>query len=284
MNQAVNAQGWQALLKLQFAKRAERTRIVSRERRGPLAVQRPFYPEGGVCHTYLLHPPGGVVGGDSLDIQVHVESGAQALITTPGATKFYRSGGRLATQIQTLSVAKGGMLEWMPQENIFFPDANARIETHIALEPGAAFIGWDIQCLGRPVNDEPFDIGSMASATHISIDGELVLIDQLRTEGRALLDAAAGLRGYPMQASLFIVPGEACRVSLTDLLEHIRESISSVDSIALEVGATQVDGVLVVRVLGQRTESILRLFTAIWRRVRPEICALDAVPPRIWST
>ncbi|GGB92101.1 urease accessory protein UreD [Marinobacterium zhoushanense] len=285
MNQAVTAQGWEALLRLRYAQRGDKTRIVERERCGPLAVQRPFYPEQtGVCHTYLLHPPGGVVGGDSLDIQVRVEAGAQALITTPGATKFYRSGGRLATQRQTLSVESGGVLEWLPQENIFFPDACVRVETHVALESGAGFIGWDLQCLGRPVNHEAFDMGEVNSLTRVSIDGELILIDQLRTNGRRLVDAAAGLRGYPMQASLFIVPGRDCVASCQDLLDQIRAVIAATDCSALEVGATLIDGVLVVRALGAGTEPILRLFSAIWCSIRPCVSGLEAVPPRIWAT
>lgn len=284
MNMAVTAHGWEALLKLRFARRAEKTRIVERERKGPLAVQRPFYPEGDeVCHTYLLHPPGGVVGSDSLDIAVHVEPGAKALITTPGATKFYRSGGRLATQIQRLSVAKGGLLEWMPQENIFFPDAQARVETRIDLEPGAAFIGWDIQCLGRPVINEAFSEGRLDATTRLSIDGELVLIDQLCTEGTALVEASAGMRGYPMQATMLIVPGDD-NADFERLLELVRAAMDAKAELPLEAGATRVDQAVVVRLLGPGTEPMLKLMSAVWCAVRPEIAGREAELPRIWST
>ncbi|TCK09290.1 urease accessory protein UreD [Marinobacterium mangrovicola] len=284
MNMAVTAQGWEALLKLRFALRGEKTKIVERERKGPLAVQRPFYPEGDeVCHTYLLHPPGGVVGSDTLDIAVHVEPGAKALITTPGATKFYRSGGRLATQIQRLSVEKGGLLEWMPQENIFFPDAQARVETHIDLEPGASFIGWDIQCLGRPVIDEAFTEGRLDATTRLSVDGELVLIDQLRTEGMALVEASAGMRGYPMQATMLIVPGQD-NPDFERLLELTREAMEGLSDLPLEAGATRVDQAIVVRLLGPGTEPMLKLMTAVWRAVRPEVAGREAEPPRIWAT
>lgn len=285
MNMAVSAQGWEALLKLRYAARGETTRIVERERRGPLSVQRPFYPESaGVCHTYLLHPPGGVVGGDSLDIQVKVDAGAQGLITTPGATKFYRSGGRLATQIQRLVVEEGGMLEWLPQENIFFPDAYARVETHVELESGACFVGWDLQCLGRPVNQEVFDTGKLNCTTRLSIDGELILIDQLKTNGRSLVDASAGLRGNPMQATMIIVPGDRGSKEASDLLSDARDTLAQLDLAGLTLGATQLDNVVVVRVLGAGTETILRVFTAIWCALRPSLCGLEAVPPRIWAT
>lgn len=284
MNMAVNAQGWEALLKLRFARRAEKTRIVERERKGPLAVQRPFYPEGDdVCHTYLLHPPGGVVGSDSLDIQVHVEPGACALITTPGATKFYRSGGRLATQVQRLKVEAGGFLEWMPQENIFFPDAQARVETRIDLEPGAGFIGWDLQCLGRPVNDEAFTEGRVDASTRLSVAGKLVLIDQLRTEGTSLVEASAGMRGYPMQATMLIVPGDD-KTDYESLLETVRAAMETHASLPLEAGATRVDQAIVLRVLGPGTEPMLKMMTAVWTAIRPIVAAREAEIPRIWAT
>ncbi|WP_432695060.1 urease accessory protein UreD [Marinobacterium sp. YM272] len=284
MNMAATAHGWEALLKLRFACRGEKTRIVERERKGPLAVQRPFYPEGdAVCHTYLLHPPGGVVGSDSLDIAVHVEANASALITTPGATKFYRSGGRLATQVQRLSVEKDGLLEWMPQENIFFPDAQARVETRIELEPGARFIGWDIQCLGRPVIDEAFTEGRVDATTRLSVDGDLVIIDQLRTEGIALVQASAGMRGYPMQATMLIVPGDE-KADFDNLLALTRAAIDTQADLPLEVGATRVDQAIVVRLLGRGAEPMLKLMTAVWCAVRPSVAGRDAEPPRIWAT
>ncbi|WP_027855023.1 urease accessory protein UreD [Marinobacterium litorale] len=282
MNMLAKPAGWEALLRLRYAQRGGCTRIIERERHGPLAVQRPFYPEGEVCHTYLLHPPGGVVGSDSLDIRIAVEADAKALITTPGATKFYRSGGRLATQVQTLEVAAGGLLEWMPQENIFFPDARAQVETRIELESGAAFIGWDMQCLGRPAISEAFDTGAVNASTRLSIDGELVLIDQLRTQGERLIQAASGMRGYPMQATMLIVPGwDPSRAD--EILDQVRAQVEAHSS-GLEAGATWVDGVIAVRLLGPGTEPMLRLLSAIWSAVRPLLAGRAAVPPRIWST
>ena len=125
--------GWEAELELGFTPGPGRTALTHRRRRGPLAVQRPFYPEGGVCHVYLLHPPGGVVGGDSLHIQADVSKGAHALVTTPGAAKFYLSAGDTAQQVQHLHVTADASLEWLPQENIFFPGAITRLETRIEL-------------------------------------------------------------------------------------------------------------------------------------------------------
>jgi urease accessory protein len=153
------AAGWQARIELGFARRADRTVLAHKRQLGPLAVQRPFYPEGGPCHTYLLHPPGGIVGGDSLEIEALVGVGAHALVTTPGASKLYRSVGASAHQTQCLRVAGGGTLEWLPQETIFFPGAKARMCTRVDLEPNARFIGWELYSLGRPAVGERFASG-----------------------------------------------------------------------------------------------------------------------------
>src|SRR5262245_14402851 len=125
MNALIEASaGWLASLDLEFARSGSRTVLARRSHVGPLIVQRPFYPEGDVCHVYLVHPPGGVVGGDTLELRARVHDGAHALITTPAATKFYRSEGRMARQVQDIAL-DAAIFEWLPQETILFADAHA---------------------------------------------------------------------------------------------------------------------------------------------------------------
>lgn len=105
---------WRAELSLDYALSTGRT--VARHRHsGPLRVLQSLYPEGdAVCHNVLVHPPGGIVGGDVLDIRVAVGEGAHGLVTTPGATRFYRSEGESCVQQTLLDVAAGARLEWLP--------------------------------------------------------------------------------------------------------------------------------------------------------------------------
>ena len=157
---ATDAATWPASLHLRFSGDAAATRLAFCQHHGPLRVQRAFYPEGpSVPHVYMLHPPGGLAGGDELSIAIDVEPGAHALVTTPAAGKCYRSDGRAARQVQRLRAAAGSTLEWLPQENIVFDGAHVRLETHVELDPQARFIGWDILCLGRPANQERFTRG-----------------------------------------------------------------------------------------------------------------------------
>ncbi|HOP16279.1 MAG: urease accessory protein UreD [Chromatiaceae bacterium] len=268
-------QGWQASLQLGFRQQARRTVLAERRRLGPLAVQRPFYPEGGVCHVYLLHPPGGVVGGDALDIDVRVGKGAQALITTPGATKFYRSSGALARQDQRLVVDPGASLEWLPQENIFFPGAQVELHTRVELQGDARLALWEIHCLGRPSISEAFDCGRIDSRTAIARNGVPLILDRLRvsTDNRSRLSLMAGL---PVGGTLYLSHAgegdvEACR----DLL-----LVEGPDY----AGATLIDDMLVVRYLGGSTERARSLFHAVWHHLRPNTLGRDASVPRIWST
>ncbi len=273
--EAALQQGWQAELRLGFVQRSTKTVLASRSQRGPLAVQRPFYPEGEVCHAYVLHPPGGVVGGDCLHLHFQVDPAAHALLTTPGATKFYRSAGLPAQQHQHFHVA-GGCLEWLPQENIFFPGANTALHSTIHLDTTAQYIGWEIHCLGRPVIDETFATGRALFKTALYREGKPLLLDRLLIADETALHATAGLRGQPVVATLLATPAS------TALVELARIQCAALPN--GQAGATLLNGVLVVRYLGNSTAQAHHLFRAIWQDIRPVVTGRSATPPRIWNT
>jgi len=285
------ASGWQAELRLKFAVEAPlpQTRLVERQHRGPLVVQRPFHPEGDPCHAYIVHPPGGVVGGDELRIDVKVEPGAHALITTPAATKFYRCDGRLSTQVQELR-AEGASLEWLPQENIFYRAALVRTATRVQIDARSRFIGWEIGCLGLPARGESFDAGNLGLDFELWRDrgGNVsalppqerdrcapVFIDRLRLAGHSLArEAGWGLAGGTAIGTMLATPASPREV------EQVRE----LTAMHPAAGVTLVDGVLVLRALAAQGEAIRHLFVSVWRALRPGIMGREAVSPRIWAT
>lgn len=269
------APGWQARLRLGFRSTPNKTILAERYRHGPLSVQRAFYPEEDLCHVYLLHPPGGVVGGDTLDIHVDVADNANALITTPGAGKFYRSCGPTAQQQQHLNVS-GGSLEWFPQENILFPGAEVTISTQVRLDSQAQFIGWEINCLGRPTINERFDHGEAIFKFALWRDDHPLLIERMAVQGETGLTGCAALRGDPVVASLYATLDDAT------LINRIRTLIDADENRRL--GITHTDGVLIARYLGDSTEQVRNLFKRIWKDLRPIILNRPACEPRVWNT
>jgi len=269
--------GWQAKIDIRFAWHTKKTVLASLKQLGPLRVQRPFYPEQDVCHVYLLHPPGGVVGGDRLDISVQSDEHSHALITTPGSTKFYRSAGDFAHVNQQLTVKQDSILEWFPQENILFPGAKIKVQTEIHLQENASFIGWDINCLGRPVNKELFDNGSLDAVLRVYRNEKPLLIERQRVFKQEHLSASAGLHEYPI-SGIFLCSD--CEETHVEQARIIVEQLKT----DFPIGITLIDGFLVLRILGHQTEAIQEIMIAVWQYLRPLITNKPAMLPRIWST
>lgn len=271
--------GWQARLVLGFECRGETSALVQREHFGPLRVQKALYPEGPqVCHVLLLHPPGGVAGGDSLDIAVGAAAGTHALLTTPGAGKWYRSGGRQARQSLNVRVGEGAVVEWLPQESIFFDGAEAQMQTRIELAADAVFCGWEILCLGRTAAGERFSRGRLELATRIERQGRPLWLERgcLRG-GSSWLDAAAGLAGRPVSATLLLA-GKAVE---RDWLDACRAAPAG-DGVL--TGVTALPDLLVARCLAPGAEAARAWLVEVWRLLRPAALGRPAEPPRIWST
>lgn len=268
---------WHAELHLRFTAHGKRTILASRSHVGPLVVQRPFYPEGDACHVYLLHPPGGIVGGDSLFCRIEVEPGAHAVVTTPAATKFYRSAGRVARQSQEI-VLTGATCEWLPQETIYFANARARVRTRVQLDANAAFIGWDIGCFGRPASGEVFGQGEVFQAFELWQGDTPLFVDRLRVEGQEpMMQARWGLGGYVVLGTLLAFRADA------DDLAAVRSALEHAEG-ADRVSTTLVDGVLAARCFGRQGEHVRQTLTLVWSVLRPRLLGRPAVRPRIWAT
>jgi len=269
---------WQARLQLGFEARGERTVLVDRIHEGPLRLQKALYPEDGrICHGIVLHPPAGIAGGDELDVRVSVGPGAHALITTPGAGKWYRSLGAEGVLRQRLSVAAGGVLEWLPQENIVFRQANARLVTDIDLAPDACLFAMEMTAFGRFGKDHQFHDGRFAQSTRIRRDGRTLWREQGHVYGGdRLMHAPSGLDGQRVTGTFIAIgPG------LNDaLVERCRERpVSHGDG-----GITLLPDLFIARYLGNRCEAGRDWFAALWGVLRPALTGHEACIPRIWKT
>jgi urease accessory protein len=271
---------WNASLNLQFAKRGEKTALVDCLHHGPLRVQKMLYPEGAeICHAVILHPPGGIAGGDSLSLHCDIQQGAHALLTTPGATKWYRSGGHLAQQNVRVKVGEAGVFEWLPQENIFFDGVEASLAMSVELAPSASFIGFELCCLGRVASNEHFLNGQIRSRTQIRKEGHLIWSERgLLKGGSPWLSAAPGLRGCPFYATLLAAGAGLSK----KVLDECRDSVMSSD---IYNGITiPSEDLLVARCLAYSAESVQEWFLQLWSVLRLALLHRAAVTPRLWNT
>jgi urease accessory protein len=273
---------WQANLKLAYARHG--TRVVARHQHsGPLRILQSLYPEGdGICHNVLVHPPGGLVGGDTLDIGITADAGTHGLVTTPGATRFYRSDGPLALQTTHIHMQANSRLEWLPLEALCYNDCNAENKLVMALEPGAELLGWDVTAFGLPLAQLPFVQGSFAQ--HIEVPGVWLERGRLDATDTRLMDGPTGLAGARCMASLFFVAGSALdRKRKQQALDIARELIAG-HALAHTAGATSPNPqVMVVRVLAPVVEPAMQLLRQVRNAWRQELWDQPACNPRIWA-
>lgn len=271
--------GWRAQLKLGFAAAGNKTVISEQRHFGPLMVQKPFYPEGpGVCHCYLIHPPGGVVGGDRLGVEVGVGPGAHGMVTTPAATKFYRSAGPQAAQINRLRVAAQGTLEWLPLETIVYDQAHVKSHTIVSLEKGAGFIGGEMICLGLPASRQPYVSGRLDQRLTVELDGRPLLIESLYIDGEdRMIEENWGLAGRPVTGAM------VATVSENGVVDAVRQRVGQ-GGPGDYFGVTRIDSLVVCRFLGMHAWEGFKTFQKAWDVLRPAVTGRPACAPRIWAT
>ena len=273
---------WHASLQLDYT--LEGTRTVARHaHNGPLRILQSLYPEGdAVCHNVLAHPPGGLVGGDTLDISATVGPGAHGLVTTPGATRFYRSTGERALQRTHLTLAEGARLEWLPLEALCYNACNAENHLTLNLAPGAECMGWDVTALGLPHAGQPFETGRFVQ--HIDVPGVWLERGVIDAADHRLLESPLGLAGHRCMASLFFVTGRPLDRARRDTALDAARAVMDAHALKATAGATSPNGqVVVVRALAPQVEpamQLLRQVRAAWRAALWQLCA---EPPRIWS-
>lgn len=253
--------------------------LAQRLHSGPLAVQKALYPEGpAVCHTLIVHPPGGIAANDLLEITVSGATGSHAVISMPGAAKWYRSNKDTAVQKVTLRVEHGAVLEWLPPEAIVFDGARAKLHTTVELDGGASFIGWDIICFGRTAAGETFVNGDFDQTIDVTMSGKRAWIDRCRIRGGSpLFESAVGMGGAPV-TGVFIAAGAT---ATAELVVRCRE-------ITLEAparnGVTALPGMMLARYTGFSTEQAKQYFAWLRQVLRPAFAKREASPLRIWST
>ncbi|HMN93868.1 MAG TPA: urease accessory protein UreD [Hydrogenophaga sp.] len=272
---------WHASLQLDYHRSDDRTRV-SHRHEGPLRVLRSLYPEGSeVCHNVIVHPPGGIVGGDRLDVMVTARPGAHGLLSTPGATRFYDGDGEPGEQHVRLKLEQGARLEWLPLETIAYPGCQAMNTVSFTLEPGSQLLAWDVVALGLPAAGRPFDRGRFVQ--RIEWPGRWLEQARLQGDDQRLMESRVGLGGRRALATLWFACGSALDTAAQDaLIEAVRDSLPAYTE--TELAATWCHPqLLVVRGIGPVVEPLMQALQKVWAALRQQAWGRQEAPPRIWQ-
>lgn len=279
---------WNASLALRFAMCGTETRrcaLLQARHHGPLYVQKPFFPEGPeLAHVYLLHPPGGLVSGDCLEVDIELGEGCSVLCTTPGAGRLYRARRDrcLQRQFNHLRVGKGARLEWLPQETLVHDGASGLLETRVELDADATFIGWEIVALGLRASARPFASGEFRQRLVLIREGLPVFVERMAVTGedRDFMQGAAALAGRAT-SGCFIAGPFIAGIAIEEDLERLRELRVAAPALT---GVTLVGDFAVLRYLGDCSAEARRYFVQAWEILRPLLLGRRVCRPRIWST
>jgi urease accessory protein len=280
-NEAGAVKRWRGELDLRFTKAGNRTILYRCRHRGPLRVQKPLYPEGlEICHVVVIHPPGGLADRDDLSISLTLDQGAHSVVTTPGATKWYKAK-EGSTFRATIVLQRGAVLEWLPNENIYFAGASAQTTLRIELAADAIACGWDINMLGRIASGESWETGVLRAATEfIREDGSPIWSERtLLQAGSELVRAPQGLGRYPIFGTLWCVGGK----SQPDAIAALAAELPFTSQLRAGISLLP-DGVLLVRAVGRQIEPVKSLMIDCWSRIRPMVVGRNAQALRLWST
>lgn len=279
---AAAASGWDAALALSYERRGRRTVMTKNEHTGPLVVQKSLYPEDeALCHTVILHPPGGIAGGDRLAIAIETGHGAEVLLTTPGATKWYKANFQQASQEIQLRAAANAIVEWLPLETIVFDGADAHSSLAVELGEGARAAGWDVVAFGRSAAGERFTHGRFRQSLEIRRNGVLLWAEYGEVRGGdELLSSPAGYAGRTVSGLLWVCGGSvddaalaACRAVADGFPERVLAGVTYLPG-----------GVLLARCLSDSTEQARRYLLQVWNLMRPLYARRVAAAPRLWAT
>ena len=288
----IKSRKWIANLVLDFSYSALGTQLRRTKRNGPLSVQKAFYPEGRDCaHIYLLHPPAGIVSGDELYVDINIDDNAHTLVTTPGANRFYRArkdasiGISKQVQVTALNLKNEAKCENFPQETIVYNGADGFNTVNIHLTNTSIYLGWDISCMGLPSSEQLFTEGQYSQLNRVFVDGALQYHDHIVISSKNnLLHHLAGLAGKSVFGTFLVhAPQQLSQSKRKQLIEEMRHIIESQNG-QKHISITDIDGLLVIRYLGDHAQQCKKFFLLLWQIIRPLTLEKKATQPRIWYT
>jgi urease accessory protein len=264
--------GRDGTLLLGFERRGQATVLARCRFTLPLQVLTPVALDDTAAVVSILNPTGGLVGGDRLRIDVNVGAGAHACLTTPSATKVYRTAGEVAVQEAQLRVGPDATLEWVPDHTIPFAGSAFRQSIDIDVSAGARLIVVDAFAAGRVAREERWQFRVLESALRVRDAAGWLLLDRFAL-GAGPWEGLGFTEGAPYFATMVVVgkaAGEA-RVALATAASALCGSRAA-------IGMSR-RGAVVVRCLAPSAPALTDAIDVLWGTARQAL--LGVAPPAL---
>ncbi len=260
-------------LKLEFASRDGVTEIVDRFQQAPLQVQRVLHPNPafpGMAWVYVVSIAGGIVQGDRLQTEIVARDGAQVHLTTPAATKIYRSPAYPASHLLRIWAGAETYVEYLPGPAIPFRGARFLEEVTLVVHPTATLVFGGILSPGRVAMGEShvYDLYS-SRITAEGEDGVLEVLDVMHLTPATITPKRPGLLGrFDVLGTLHLLTGKVPAREFSDrlhnLLQEQREILAGASELPSGRGVT-------VRILGWHVEPVAAALQAAVAAARATI-------------
>lgn len=288
---------------IRFRNRDGQTRLADLYHSDPVRFLMPRPARGDVLTAVQITTSGGLTGGDRLDLSVHLEPEAQALVMGQAAEKIYRSTGDDTEINIRLELARGSWLEWLPQETILHNHARLRRNTVIDLQPGARLLAAEMLVFGRKAHGERLTDGAIRENWTVRLEGKPVWMDRLCLDGEDALGSAPGGALQEILAHPACFDGaEACATLVwygggadaateqgwpgaVQSLEIARSLLPEEGAVpGLRCAVTEIGGLLVLRWIGKNAFALRQAFGSFWAGFRHAMAGLPDRMPPLWRS
>ena len=268
-------------LRLQYAKREHRTVLAHSYFTTPWKLLPPIYlDDTGAAYTLLVNPSGGLVGGDSLSIDMTLDRDAHVLISAPSANRVYRTEGKPSEQHIKITLGPGAILEWFPEHTIPFAGSRFRQTLHATLAPGATIILWDAIASGRIAREERWAFTDLENDIQITTASGDSLVERYVLEPATDL-GRVGLAGeWDYVASLYVVNDAVSPESWKRLESRMASVLDQHPGHVLGgVSTPPIPGVA-IKLLARTAPDLTRMLDALWAATREALWNLPPVSLR----
>ena len=178
--QSAERVGRDGFLRLRFARSGGNTILAQSRFSLPLQVLTPLTLADGASYLMLLNPTGGVLGGDHLITEILQEAGTHVCLTTPSATRIYRTAEKPAILETVIRVGEGATLEYFPDHVIPHKGSSLRQSVRIEMARGSRAIVLDSMASGRVAHGERWAFTELDSRTEVYALGRPVYLNRTR--------------------------------------------------------------------------------------------------------